>query len=86
MKSGAKILKITEKSKKKSLKPLDFRLKWRKERDSNPRAIARKLISSQPRYDHFDILPYSIVGDFARKLRDAILLSCMLQSQKTQKT
>ena len=23
-------------------------------RDSNPRAVARKLISSQPRYDHFD--------------------------------
>ena len=22
--------------------------------DSNPRAVARKLISSQPRYDHFD--------------------------------
>ena len=27
---------------------------WRSGRDSNPRAIARKLISSQPRYDHFD--------------------------------
>ena len=30
------------------------RLFWRSGRDSNPRAIARKLISSQPRYDHFD--------------------------------
>ena len=31
---------------------------WRRERDSNPRARERKLISSQPRYDHFDISPY----------------------------
>ena len=30
---------------------------WRRGRDSNPRAIARKLISSQPRYDHFDTSP-----------------------------
>ena len=30
---------------------------WRKRWDSNPRAIARKLISSQPRYDHFDTSP-----------------------------
>ena len=30
---------------------------WRSGRDSNPRAIARKLISSQPRYDHFDTSP-----------------------------
>ena len=37
---------------------------WRRERDSNPRAIARKLISSQPRYDHFDISPYSVVFEF----------------------
>ena len=27
---------------------------WRRGRDSNPRVIAHKLISSQPRYDHFD--------------------------------
>ena len=27
---------------------------WRSGRDSNPRGIAPKLISSQPRYDHFD--------------------------------
>lgn len=33
------------------------RLFWRSGRDSNPRAIARKLISSQPRYDHFDTAP-----------------------------
>ena len=29
-------------------------LAWRSGRDSNPRGIAPKLISSQPRYDHFD--------------------------------
>ena len=31
---------------------------WRSGWDSNPRAVARKLISSQPRYDHFDTTPY----------------------------
>ena len=31
---------------------------WRSGRDSNPRAVARKLISSQPRYDHFDTAAY----------------------------
>ncbi len=31
---------------------------WRRRWDSNPRAVARKLISSQPRYDHFDTSPY----------------------------
>ena len=30
---------------------------WRSGWDSNPRAVARKLISSQPRYDHFDTTP-----------------------------
>ena len=38
-------------------KPLADLLFWRRGRDSNPRAIARKLISSQPRYDHFDTSP-----------------------------
>ena len=33
-------------------------LHWRRERDSNPRVLSHKLISSQPRYDHFDISPY----------------------------
>ena len=32
--------------------------RWRRGRDSNPREIALKLISSQPRYDHFDTSPY----------------------------
>ena len=32
---------------------------WRTGWDSNPRAgITDKLISSQPRYDHFDTRPY----------------------------
>ena len=34
--------------------PSDVLLFWRSGRDSNPRGIAPKLISSQPRYDHFD--------------------------------
>ena len=34
-------------------------LHWRKRRDSNSRAREGKLISSQPRYDHFDTLPCS---------------------------
>ena len=38
---------------------------WRREWDSNPRALSRKLISSQPRYDHFDIPPYAIGGGTA---------------------
>ena len=35
-----------------------YRFFWRRGWDSNPRAVARKLISSQPRYDHFDTSPY----------------------------
>ena len=37
---------------------------WRRERDSNPRVLSHKLISSQPRYDHFDISPYLVVFEF----------------------
>ena len=33
---------------------------WRSGWDSNPRAVARKLISSQPRYDHFDTAAWEI--------------------------
>ena len=33
---------------------------WRSGRDSNPREISLKLISSQPRYDHFDTAAYSL--------------------------
>ena len=31
---------------------------WRRRWDSNPRTVARQLISSQSRYDHFDTSPY----------------------------
>ena len=37
--------------------PLVYWTFWRRVRDSNPRGIAPKLISSQPRYDHFDNSP-----------------------------
>ena len=36
------------------------RLFWRSGRDSNPREVSLKLISSQPRYDHFDTAAYSV--------------------------
>ena len=36
----------------------DLGFDWRKEWDSNPRYVAVYLISSQGRYDHFDIFPY----------------------------
>ena len=54
--------------------------RWRKRWDSNPRALADYLISSQARYDHFDTLPShncnryiihylrTIVKGFARKI------------------
>ena len=32
-------------------------LRWRRGRDSNPRVVSHKLISSQPRYDRFDTSP-----------------------------
>ena len=32
--------------------------RWRSGRDSNPREVSLKLISSQPRYDHFDTAAY----------------------------
>ena len=31
---------------------------WRSGRDSNPRVVSHKLISSQPRYDRFDTAAY----------------------------
>ena len=37
---------------------ITFAPTWRRRWDSNPRAVARKLISSQPRYDHFDTSPF----------------------------
>ena len=44
---------------KKSVSPIRTH-PWRKRWDSNPRALADNLISSQARYDHFDTLPYRI--------------------------
>ena len=41
-------------------------------------------ISSQPRYDHFDISPYEIVWNFVRKALDALTNRCERNSQKTQ--
>ena len=50
----------------KSLENVAFsRLLWRRRWDSNPRALADYLISSQARYDHFDTSPqynYSVFG------------------------
>ena len=43
--------------------------RWRSGWDSNPRAVAGKLISSQPRYDHFDTAAYQIPA-----LHSALLL------------
>ncbi len=37
---------------------------WRRGRDSNPRAVSSKLISSQPRYDRFDTSAYKVVFEF----------------------
>ena len=39
---------------------------WRSGWDSNPRTVARHLISSQGRYDHFDTAPKDISTWFAR--------------------
>ena len=43
-----------------------------------------RLISSQPRYDHFDISPYEIVQNFVRKVLDALTNRCERNSRKTQ--
>ncbi len=40
---------------------------WRRGRDSNPRELSPKLISSQPRYDHFDTSACMI------KLRESLI-------------
>ena len=71
------------------MKTLGFQgFRWRRGWDSNPCAIARKLISSQPRYDHFDTSPYmltryteinaifSCIRIHVRTLRDAVIGRC----------
>ena len=40
---------------------LSYLIRKRREWDSNPRALADKRFSRPPRYDHFDISPYSIL-------------------------
>ena len=51
-------IRENDKKKRKVQQTLEFTgLFWRRGWDSNPCAIARKLISSQPRYDHFDTSP-----------------------------
>ena len=40
----------------------------RREWDSNPRALADKRFSRPPRYDHFDISPYSLFSIFCASL------------------
>ena len=48
-------------SKKERCKPLVCTVPfWRSGWDSNPRALAGYLISSQARYDHFDTAPYML--------------------------
>ena len=39
---------------------MDDSVSWRSGWDSNPREVSLKLISSQPRYDHFDTAAYSV--------------------------
>ena len=50
--------KSPQKRRKARQKPCFSKENWRRGRDSNPRGIAPKLISSQPRYDRFDTSPY----------------------------
>ena len=46
---------------------------WRREWDSNPRALADKRFSRPPRYDHFDISPFAFCFSALQKAR--IILS-----------
>ena len=57
---------------------------WRRERDSNPRARERKLISSQPRYDHFDISPYSVKFEFCTAFARPKLKCCHPKFKKNE--
>ena len=47
-----------DKNKEKAPKTYVFKAFWRRVWDSNPRGVAPKLISNQPRYDHFDNPPF----------------------------
>ena len=50
------------------LKSFYFVFDKRREWDSNPRALADKRFSRPPRYDHFDISPYSLFSVFCASL------------------
>ena len=49
---------IRARNKKKAKQHMSLGRMWRRGWDSNPCAVSDKLISSQPRYDHFDTSPY----------------------------
>lgn len=51
-------------TKKKPWKHCVSKAFWRSGWDSNPRALADNLISSQARYDHFDTAPYDKLIQF----------------------
>ena len=55
--------------KEKPANTLVYRLFWRRGRDSNPREIALKLISSQPRYDRFDTSPYMFTRNSSKSFK-----------------
>ena len=55
---------------------------WRSGWDSNPREVALKLISNQPRYDHFDTAPYLVCKDSV--LRDTSEKGEKSRREKTQ--
>ena len=57
MKKSVLIAGAQKKSLQTAKKPLADSSFWRRVWDSNPREIALKLISNQPRYDHFDNPP-----------------------------
>ena len=59
---------------------------WRRRWDSNPRAVARKLISSQPRYDHFDTSPLRLGYYISKKPKNQGFSEspcCFFASSKT---
>lgn len=57
-------------TKKKPWKHCVSKAFWRSGWDSNPRALADNLISSQARYDHFDTAPYDKLIQFLNMIHD----------------
>ena len=66
-----------ENPQKKPWKRSVFKALWRRRWDSNPRALADYLISSQARYDHFDTSPQMIW--FWARLTMPLLVSLFIQ-------